>query len=110
MEFTWPTIKPGAPTGALALEPDRDGNWWLALMFQGGLMKFDVHTQTFRHYPLPPNLDSDTGHKIIELMKTINEVEKTTLIFSTHDTHIMEHARRVVTLRDGLVTGVESRE
>jgi putative ABC transport system ATP-binding protein len=56
------------------------------------------------------NLDSATGHKIIELMKTINEVEKTTLIFSTHDTHIMEHARRVVTLRDGLVTGVESRE
>jgi putative ABC transport system ATP-binding protein len=56
------------------------------------------------------NLDSATGHRIIELMKTINEVEKTTLIFSTHDTHIMEHARRVVNLRDGLVTGVESRE
>ena len=56
------------------------------------------------------NLDSATGHKIIELMKTLNEVQKTTLIFSTHDTHIMEHARRVVTLRDGLVTGVESRE
>ncbi len=55
------------------------------------------------------NLDSATGHRIIELMKTINEVEKTTLIFSTHDTHIMEHARRVVNLRDGLVTGVESR-
>jgi putative ABC transport system ATP-binding protein len=55
------------------------------------------------------NLDSATGHKIIELMKTINEADKTTLIFSTHDTHIMEHARRVVNLRDGLVTGVESR-
>jgi putative ABC transport system ATP-binding protein len=55
------------------------------------------------------NLDSATGHKIIELMKSINEVEKTTLIFSTHDSHIMEHARRVVNLRDGLVTGVESR-
>jgi putative ABC transport system ATP-binding protein len=55
------------------------------------------------------NLDSATGHKIIELMKSINETEKTTLIFSTHDTHIMEHARRVVNLRDGLVTGVESR-
>jgi putative ABC transport system ATP-binding protein len=55
------------------------------------------------------NLDSATGHRIIELMKTVNEVEKTTLIFSTHDGHIMEHARRVVNLRDGLVTGVESR-
>ncbi len=55
------------------------------------------------------NLDSATGHRIIELMKTINAVEKTTLIFSTHDLHIMEHARRVVNLRDGLVTDVESR-
>ena len=53
------------------------------------------------------NLDSATGHKIIELMKMINEVEKTTLIFSTHDAHIMEHARRVLNLRDGLL--VDSR-
>jgi putative ABC transport system ATP-binding protein len=56
------------------------------------------------------NLDSATGHKIIELMKMINEVEKTTLIFSTHDAHIMEHARRVVSLHDGSVAGIESRE
>ena len=55
------------------------------------------------------NLDSATGHKIVELMRTINEVEKTTLIFSTHDQHIMEHARKVVNIRDGLVTGVEQR-
>jgi putative ABC transport system ATP-binding protein len=55
------------------------------------------------------NLDSATGHKIVELMKTINETEKTTLVFSTHDAHIMEHARRVVNLRDGLVVGDESR-
>ncbi|HVP17393.1 MAG TPA: ABC transporter ATP-binding protein [Spirochaetia bacterium] len=55
------------------------------------------------------NLDSATGHKIVELMKTINEMEKTTLVFSTHDAHIMEHARRVVNLRDGLVVGDESR-
>ena len=55
------------------------------------------------------NLDSATGHKIIELMKSINEVEKTTLIFSTHDAHIMEHARRVVNLHDGLFTSDEPR-
>jgi streptogramin lyase len=35
-EFTWPTIKKGAPEGSLAMEPDRDGNWWLATMFQTG--------------------------------------------------------------------------
>ena len=55
------------------------------------------------------NLDSATGHKIVELMRAINEEEKTTLIFSTHDSHIMEHARKVVNIRDGLVTGIETR-
>jgi putative ABC transport system ATP-binding protein len=55
------------------------------------------------------NLDSATGHKIVELMKTINDSDKTTLIFSTHDTHIMEHARRIVRLHDGAVAGDDSR-
>jgi putative ABC transport system ATP-binding protein len=56
------------------------------------------------------NLDSDTGHRIVELMRTINEAEKTTFIFSTHDAHIMEHARRIVNIRDGLFTGEERKE
>jgi putative ABC transport system ATP-binding protein len=53
------------------------------------------------------NLDSETGHKIVELMRAINSVEKTTFIFSTHDSHIMEHARRVITLHDGRTVGSE---
>ena len=55
------------------------------------------------------NLDSETGHKIVELMRAINSAEKTTFIFSTHDSHIMEHARRVITLHDGLVVGSDAR-
>jgi putative ABC transport system ATP-binding protein len=51
------------------------------------------------------NLDSETGHRIVDLMKKINELEKTTFIFSTHDEHIMEHARRVISIRDGSVLG-----
>jgi virginiamycin B lyase len=62
-EFRYPLAKPTFPAGALALEPDHDGNWWLALMFQSGLMKFDIHTKTFRYYPLPPNLDGDTAQQ-----------------------------------------------
>jgi virginiamycin B lyase len=62
-EFAYKLPKPNFPAGALALEPDHDGNWWLALMFQGGLMKFDTRTKTFRHYPLPPELDSDTAQQ-----------------------------------------------
>jgi len=62
-EFAYALPKPHFPAGALALEPDHDGNWWLALMFQGGLMKFDTHTKAFRHYPLPVELDSDTAQQ-----------------------------------------------
>jgi putative ABC transport system ATP-binding protein len=51
------------------------------------------------------NLDSETGHRIVDLMRKINELEKTTFIFSTHDEHIMEHARRVIGIRDGAVVG-----
>lgn len=51
------------------------------------------------------NLDSQTGLRIIELMRSINEEEKTTFIFSTHDAHIMREARRVVNVLDGRIEG-----
>ena len=38
------------------------------------------------------NLDSVTGENIIDLMKEMNRVEKTTFIFSTHDAKVMSHA------------------
>jgi len=63
VEYAYKLPKPNFPTGALALEPDHDGNLWLALMFQGGLMKFDTHTKTFRHYPLPAELNDDTAQQ-----------------------------------------------
>jgi virginiamycin B lyase len=62
-EFAYKLPKPNFPAGALALEPDHDGNWWFAMMFQGGVMKFDTRTKTFRHYPLPAELDSDTAQQ-----------------------------------------------
>ena len=49
------------------------------------------------------NLDSETGHRIINLMREINKLEKTTFIFSTHDRHIMEHAAHVINIRDGKI-------
>jgi len=49
------------------------------------------------------NLDSGTGKRIIELMKTINETDKTTFIFSTHDAHIMNEAKRVIRILDGQI-------
>ncbi len=51
------------------------------------------------------NLDSETGIKIVELMRKINETDKTTFIFSTHDAHIMREAVRVVRILDGRIVG-----
>lgn len=49
------------------------------------------------------NLDTDTGHNILMLMEEINKKDKTTFVFSTHDQHIMEHAHRIINLRDGMI-------
>jgi virginiamycin B lyase len=59
-EFPYPVLKPGFPTGSLALEPDPDGNWWLAMMFQAGLARFDPKTETFKLFPVQPELNIDT--------------------------------------------------
>jgi len=49
------------------------------------------------------NLDSKTGKEILELMLALNKSAGTTFIFSTHDAMVMDYARRVILLRDGLV-------
>jgi len=49
------------------------------------------------------NLDSETGDMILKLMKQLNEVEKTTFIFSTHDPDILKYAHGVVKIKDGLM-------
>ena len=47
------------------------------------------------------NLDSKTGHELIELMQRLNQEHGITFIFATHDPKVMEAATRVVTLVDG---------
>jgi len=49
------------------------------------------------------NLDSQTGEKVLSLMKEINKNEKTTFIFSTHDPKIWKMADHVIFLEDGLI-------
>jgi putative ABC transport system ATP-binding protein len=49
------------------------------------------------------NLDSATGRNILALMKKINQEQKTTFIFSTHDPVIHEMADHVVLLKDGRI-------
>lgn len=50
------------------------------------------------------NLDHATGIEILNLMKEINQKDKTTFVFSTHDQKIMDMANRVVKLWDGSVS------
>ena len=47
------------------------------------------------------NLDSHTGHDIIELMRRLNREHGTTFVFSTHDPRIMQAADRVLEISDG---------
>jgi putative ABC transport system ATP-binding protein len=54
------------------------------------------------------NLDSETGEKILELMRELNDIEKTTFIFSTHDPEVLKYAKNVVRIKDGVIAGTES--
>lgn len=49
------------------------------------------------------NLDSETSESILKLMRELNEIEKTTFIFSTHDPEVLKYARSIVKIRDGLI-------
>ena len=56
-EWPVPELKPGYPTGMLDLEEDKDGQFWLGMMFQGALARFDPKTEKFHIYRLPAELD-----------------------------------------------------
>lgn len=49
------------------------------------------------------NLDSKTGEGLLDIMKRMNETKAVTFIFATHDRMVMEYARRIVKIRDGII-------
>jgi putative ABC transport system ATP-binding protein len=49
------------------------------------------------------NLDSASADNLLTIMEELNRKEKTTFIFSTHDSRVVKKARRVVTLEDGKI-------
>lgn len=53
------------------------------------------------------NLDSKTGAELLDMMRELNERTGMTFLFSTHDRMIMERARRVITLKDGVIESDE---
>jgi putative ABC transport system ATP-binding protein len=55
------------------------------------------------------NLDSKTGAELLDLMKTLNQEQGMTFLFSTHDPKIMQRAGRLVHLEDGRIIEDELR-
>jgi putative ABC transport system ATP-binding protein len=49
------------------------------------------------------NLDSKSAANLLDIMAKLNKEENITFIFSTHDTRVIERARRVITLVDGQI-------
>ena len=49
------------------------------------------------------NLDSASTTNLLDLMVELNKKEKMTFIFSTHDQRVIDRARRVITLEDGII-------
>jgi putative ABC transport system ATP-binding protein len=56
------------------------------------------------------NLDSKSTATLLDLMRQINETEKTTIIFSTHDDRVMERAHRLIHLDDGKIEEDEQKD
>lgn len=58
-QFPVPVLKPGSPTGNLALKTGPDGNLWFGMMFQGAIAKLDRKTGKIETWSLPPEFNKD---------------------------------------------------
>ena len=55
------------------------------------------------------NLDVNTGHQIIELLREINKTEGVTVISATHDHKMLDVSDRIAWIRDGKVERYQAR-
>jgi putative ABC transport system ATP-binding protein len=55
------------------------------------------------------NLDSKNAADVIDIMRKMNKELNTTFIFSTHDPMVMKYARRLINLKDGMISADERR-
>ena len=73
-EYPLPVIKPGYPIGTLDLETDKAGNLWIAMMYQGGVAKFDKATQKFQTWKVPDQWQTDATQQAF-LSPTYSDVD-----------------------------------
>jgi len=55
------------------------------------------------------NLDSHSAIDLLDMMRRLNEEKGMTFVFSTHDSRIMERAKRLIMLKDGMIDSEEIR-
>jgi putative ABC transport system ATP-binding protein len=53
------------------------------------------------------NLDTRTGHEIMDLFTELNRSEKITIVMVSHEHEIAQYAHRIINLRDGVVSQEE---
>jgi len=50
------------------------------------------------------NVDSDTAQSLLELMAELNNNKNITFLFSTHDPAVIKFAKKIIILKDGMIT------
>jgi putative ABC transport system ATP-binding protein len=53
------------------------------------------------------NVDSKTAEALLDLMEKLNREQGVTFLFSTHDQHVMDRAKRIIHILDGQVESDE---
>ena len=49
------------------------------------------------------NVDSHTAESLLDLMQKLNREQGITFLFSTHDEHVMDRAKRIIHVHDGKI-------
>jgi streptogramin lyase len=73
-EYPLPVLKPGYPVGTLDLETDKAGNLWIAMMYQGGVAKFDKGTEKFQTWKVPDQWQTNATQQAF-LTPTYSDVD-----------------------------------
>jgi ABC-type lipoprotein export system ATPase subunit len=56
------------------------------------------------------NLDSETGHEVIEFFRELNAKDGVTLVIVTHERRVSSVAKRVIAMRDGMIVETSDAE
>jgi len=55
------------------------------------------------------NVDSHTAEALLDLMQNLNQQQGITFLFSSHDQHVIERAKRIIQIHDGKISVDEYR-